>query len=87
MRLEWGCGQLFIMGGPGWGEIPTRLWTGGPGAGGGMGVSVPEEWVCFFCLPVPSVQPAATSGVMGASSGETLPSASALCPYLSFLVK
>lgn len=35
-------------------EIPTRLWTDGPGVGGGTGISVPEEWMHFSCLTVPS---------------------------------
>lgn len=43
------------MGGSGWGEIFIRFWIGGFGVGGGMGVFVFEEWVCFFCLFVFSV--------------------------------
>lgn len=38
------------------------------------------------CL-VPRHQPAATSGVVGASPGKGPPSASALCPHLSSFVK
>lgn len=52
VRVDGGCGQLFIMGGAGGGRSP-------PGSGhvgleqGEVWVSVPEEWVRFSCLPFP----------------------------------
>lgn len=86
MGVEGGCGQLFIVGGMGRGDPHQALdmWAWSRGRYGYL--SLRNGCISPACL-FPGHQPEATSGAVGASPGEVPPSASALCPYLSFYIK